>query len=182
MEILNCNLVGNTADGSYIIGSAAADRRVVVVENSILWGNTANGTLAPITASNAPVFRRNLVQSPYVVPNGSAFNTVADPLFVSAGTGDYHLLPGSPAIDAGDTHLYSGSLTDYDNLPRGVEVPAVVNTGNSAFGPVIDIGAFEAQVQVANACYANCDGSTIAPILNVSDFICFQQKFAAGCP
>jgi len=31
-------------------------------------------------------------------------------------------------------------------------------------------------------CYANCDGSTIAPILNVSDFICFQNLYAAGDP
>lgn len=31
-----------------------------------------------------------------------------------------------------------------------------------------------------NTCYANCDGSTIAPILNVNDFICFQSRFAAG--
>ena len=30
------------------------------------------------------------------------------------------------------------------------------------------------------SCYANCDGSTAAPILNVNDFICFQAKFAAG--
>ena len=30
-------------------------------------------------------------------------------------------------------------------------------------------------------CYANCDGSTSQPILNVNDFICFQAKFAAGC-
>jgi glucose/arabinose dehydrogenase len=29
---------------------------------------------------------------------------------------------------------------------------------------------------------ANCDGSTIQPTLNVSDFICFQSKYAAGCP
>jgi hypothetical protein len=29
-------------------------------------------------------------------------------------------------------------------------------------------------------CYANCDGSTIAPILNVNDFICFQNLFATG--
>ena len=29
--------------------------------------------------------------------------------------------------------------------------------------------------------YANCDGSTAAPVLNVNDFICFQSKFAAGC-
>jgi len=29
-------------------------------------------------------------------------------------------------------------------------------------------------------CYANCDGSTVVPVLNVSDFICFQSRFAAG--
>lgn len=31
-------------------------------------------------------------------------------------------------------------------------------------------------------CYANCDGSTTTPVLNVNDFICFQSRFAAGCP
>jgi hypothetical protein len=31
-------------------------------------------------------------------------------------------------------------------------------------------------------CYANCDGSTTAPVLNVGDFTCFLQKYAAGCP
>jgi hypothetical protein len=31
-------------------------------------------------------------------------------------------------------------------------------------------------------CYANCDGSTTPPILNVNDFICFQGKYAAGDP
>ncbi len=34
----------------------------------------------------------------------------------------------------------------------------------------------------AASCYANCDGSTIAPVLNVNDFICFQQRFAAADP
>jgi hypothetical protein len=29
--------------------------------------------------------------------------------------------------------------------------------------------------------YANCDGSTTAPVLNVNDFLCFQNKFAASC-
>jgi outer membrane protein assembly factor BamB len=31
-------------------------------------------------------------------------------------------------------------------------------------------------------CYPNCDNSTQQPILNVLDFTCFLQKFAAGCP
>jgi len=30
-------------------------------------------------------------------------------------------------------------------------------------------------------CYANCDGSSTPPVLNVSDFICFQTQYAAGC-
>ena len=31
-------------------------------------------------------------------------------------------------------------------------------------------------------CYANCDHSTTAPVLNVNDFICFTNRFAAGDP
>ncbi len=34
----------------------------------------------------------------------------------------------------------------------------------------------------APACYANCDDSTAAPVLNVADFTCFLGRFAAGCP
>ena len=30
-------------------------------------------------------------------------------------------------------------------------------------------------------CYANCDGSTTAPVLNVNDFTCFMNRYAAGC-
>jgi hypothetical protein len=32
------------------------------------------------------------------------------------------------------------------------------------------------------ACYVNCDGSTGAGFLNVNDFVCFSQRFAAGEP
>jgi hypothetical protein len=37
-------------------------------------------------------------------------------------------------------------------------------------------------VTPTGSCYANCDNSTTPPILNVLDFTCFLQKFAAGCP
>jgi len=30
------------------------------------------------------------------------------------------------------------------------------------------------------SCYANCDGSTIVPVLNVQDFSCFLNRFASG--
>lgn len=32
------------------------------------------------------------------------------------------------------------------------------------------------------ACYANCDNSTTPPILNILDFICFQNKYAMNDP
>jgi len=31
-------------------------------------------------------------------------------------------------------------------------------------------------------CYANCDGSSTAPVLTPNDFLCFLNKFAAGNP
>jgi hypothetical protein len=34
--------------------------------------------------------------------------------------------------------------------------------------------------QSAPACYANCDSSTIPPLLNVADFVCFLNAFASG--
>jgi hypothetical protein len=39
---------------------------------------------------------------------------------------------------------------------------------------------FRITVDSGPVCYANCDGSTTAPILNVEDFTCFINEFAAA--
>jgi hypothetical protein len=58
-------------------------------------------------------------------------------------------------------------------------------------GALVAVGGFmtaggEVSAQVATwgcgSCYANCDGSTAPPVLNVNDFVCFQSKYAAGDP
>jgi hypothetical protein len=36
-----------------------------------------------------------------------------------------------------------------------------------------------ATLTVISSCYADCNGDTV---LNLSDFGCFQTKFALGCP
>ena len=181
LTVTNCTIANNTGGGSYITGSAASNRQVVVVQNSIIWGNTAGSTIGPITSgTNAPIIRRCILQTTYPATNASGDNTVADPLLVNPTGGNYHVQATSPAIDAGDTGLYSGPLADYDVNPRGVDIPGVPDTGVSVFGPVIDIGAYE--YQTTPACYANCDQSTTPPVLNVLDFSCFLNRFAAGCP
>ena len=37
-------------------------------------------------------------------------------------------------------------------------------------------------VTLQSTCYANCDSSSAAPVLNVNDFVCFLNRFAAGDP
>ena len=41
---------------------------------------------------------------------------------------------------------------------------------------------FRTWVTAAALCYANCDDSTTAPILNIADFTCFLNHFAEGDP
>jgi hypothetical protein len=58
------------------------------------------------------------------------------------------------------------------------------NCDNSTTAPVLNVADFTCFLQkfAAADAYANCDASTTAPVLNVADFTCFLQKFAAGCP
>jgi len=54
----------------------------------------------------------------------------------------------------------------------------------SALSPILNVNDFQCFMNkfAAGDSYANCDGSTAPPILNVADFICFMNKYAAGCP
>jgi hypothetical protein len=58
------------------------------------------------------------------------------------------------------------------------------NCDGSTQQPVLNVADFTCFLQrfAAGESYANCDGSTQQPVLNVADFTCFLQRFAAGCP
>ena len=64
--------------------------------------------------------------------------------------------PSGPGGNAADYALTAGAATFTSN-------------GRAAF--VINLGG---------GCYPNCDGSTTTPVLNVLDFSCFLNRFAAG--
>ena len=78
----------------------------VVVTNSIVWGNFPDQIL--VDSGNDPIIVYSNVQGAWP----GLGNIAADPLFVLPGfwlepdgiwvDGDYHLLPESPSIDAGD--------------------------------------------------------------------------------
>ena len=58
-----------------------------------------------------------------------------------------------------------------------------VNCDHSTVAPVLNVLDFSCFLNefAAGHAWANCDESTVAPVLNVQDFACFLNKFAAGC-
>jgi hypothetical protein len=63
-------------------------------------------------------------------PTGKDGNISVDPKFLSRVAGDYHLLTGSPCIDAGDDAYLVPGEVDRDGRPRRI-------------GAHVDMGAFE---------------------------------------
>jgi hypothetical protein len=66
----------------------------------------------------------------------------------------------------------------------GLAGACYANCDQSTTAPVLNVQDFSCFLNKFAAAdpWANCDGSTTPPVLNVSDFACFLNQFAAGCP
>jgi uncharacterized repeat protein (TIGR01451 family) len=128
-EVINNTFVGNRA-------AIRVDRRVPqitqIYRNNIIVQN-GNGLEVEFGSdADNPVWTNNLVFGNTTDYLGTASlsatngNISVDPSFVDQSGGNYHLLPGSPAIGAGTAT--GAPATDFDGVARGAS---------------IDIGAFE---------------------------------------
>jgi hypothetical protein len=65
-----------------------------------------------------------------------------------------------------------------------IPCPCYSNCDRSTIPPVLNVNDFLCFINgfAAGNLVANCDGSTLAPVLNVIDFTCFLNRYAAGCP
>src|SRR6185369_965726 len=91
-----------------------------------------------------------------------------------------------------DADLYDVLISDACGTAQsnvghiGVQCPSdcYVNCDNSQIPPILNVNDFNCFLNrfAAGDSYANCDGSTLVPRLNVVDFICFMNRYAAGCP
>ncbi|MFN0131479.1 MAG: GC-type dockerin domain-anchored protein [Phycisphaerales bacterium] len=61
--------------------------------------------------------------------------------------------------------------------------PCYANCDGSSSFPVLNINDFICFLNrfAQGDSYANCDVSTIPPVLNVNDFVCFLNAFSAAC-
>ena len=79
------------------------------------------------------------------------------------------------SVDGGGIMYFTGGLFD---VGATFGQPDAGSMSGDCFSLIGGFWAITAQAD----CYANCDESTTPPVLNVADFTCFLQKYAAGCP
>jgi hypothetical protein len=85
-----------------------------------------------------------------------------------------------------------GTSSTTDDTAAGMRIIVQAGSGSTCYAncdesttaPVLNVADFTCFLNrfAAGESYANCDQSTTAPVLNVADFTCFLQSFAAGCP
>ncbi|MFN0134347.1 MAG: hypothetical protein ACKVW3_17680 [Phycisphaerales bacterium] len=94
---------------------------------------------------------------------------------------------GVSMVRSRDAHTPTMDGPGFDNLLNPTVYPSLpacsANCDDSTATPVLNVNDFICFQNrfAAQHPYANCDLSTTVPVLNVNDFICFQNRFAAGC-
>ncbi len=189
--VIHSTIAGNSADAGVVTGGGISSTGDATLRNSLVAGNLVTGKTsgtAPdlyfaseestlelafsllgdnsgsgLTEAQTPDTAGNLIGS----PTGMG---VIDPLFGPLGdnggrTETYALLPGSPAINAGDPSAVAGmdGVPHYDQ--RGEPFARVS-------GSRLDMGAYEVQVEEDFAADFDKDGD-----VDGADFLVWQTNF-----
>jgi len=103
---------------------------------------------------------------------------------VSGADTEMLVITGVEAGDAGSYSCFVSSACGATSSEAAVLSFCLANCDCSTVAPTLNVNDFICFQGkfAAGDPAANCDGSTTAPVLNVNDFICFQQRYAAGCP
>lgn len=123
-----------------------------------------------VTGGNGPELR------------GIFFGSPTSPAMLLARGRDPMPIVGGPAVTPNTFFFFDGAggqdgqCTWFNDLGQFVFRSDLVNPNNTGAGTALIVG------QAPDPCYANCDGSTAAPVLNAADFTCFLQRYAAGDP
>jgi hypothetical protein len=100
----------------------------------------------------------------------------------TGGTGATELTILMAGATLVDMNIAAGNVLVMDPSPPrqlqpGDTIDFIIGPGASSPSGALEI---EGYITALSACYPNCDASTTPPILNVTDFVCFLNHFAAG--
>jgi hypothetical protein len=118
--------------------------------------------------------------------NGTAWSTpyAVGPAATAAVNAMTVAAAATPSLWVGGSFLSVAGVGSVNVAELRACAPCYANCDGSTAAPVLNIADFVCFQQrfAAGDSYANCDGSTTPPVLNIGDFVCFGQRFAAGCP
>ncbi|MCB9854695.1 MAG: hypothetical protein H6818_03335 [Phycisphaerales bacterium] len=141
--LINCSFSGNSSQGGAAIRINLFYNSTIA--NCIMWGNTGATQIEGVSSGTLTV-NHSIVEGGW--GGFGVGNLDVDPLFADAAGGDLSLLPGSPAIDSGDTIAAGVALSrneDIDGNLRVLDDPNTTDTGVAIFSETIDRGAHEFQ-------------------------------------
>jgi hypothetical protein len=110
--------------------------------------------------------------------------TASGSVIVGATTPSLSILGVTQADTGSYDCVVSNTCGSTTSNAAALSLCCYANCDGSTLPPVLNVQDFACFLnKFASADpYANCDGSTTPPILNVQDFACFLNGFAAGCP
>lgn len=176
--LVNNTIVGNRGAGIWGVASVAFVEGAQVI-NNVVVGEPA---VLLVGGSALPAIQFNDIYS----PGGAAYSGVtnltgidgnisANPFFACQPSGDFHLLVGSPCIDAGTNGAVLLPTTDSDGGPRIV-------AGRPGDQALVDMGAFEFEPSTPPvACpflYCPSNMVTVAPVGQGSAVVDYPAPFA----
>jgi choice-of-anchor B domain-containing protein len=83
-----------------------------------------------------------------------------------------------------DSSTTEAGIDGFSVVSPACAVPCYANCDGSSLPPVLNVNDFLCfqNLYASGSSLANCDGSSLPPVLNVNDFLCFQNLYAQGCP